>query len=156
MANGGTTSMKMTRGDKAHKKFMDKFMVYKDGLKHSMDSFTTIHKQTLDAASKYTETVSKSQEAERASLYEVIKTSEDETRRREAYDRLTELDRIKDEEIKNHNEFSEKERDKANKNITGVVVCLAAAGGFISSKQGRQMLGKAFKKVEGNIPRLKG
>ncbi len=135
-----TTSSIPTRGDKAHKKFMDKLVVFKDGLIYGLDSFTLIHKQTLDSSLDYAEKVSKSQELERSALCEILKTCDDETRRKEAFARLTELDRIKKEEIKNHNEFIQTERDKANKNIVGSILLLAAASGVISNKSVRQKL----------------
>lgn len=153
MKKTGTTSLKLTRGDKAHKKFMDRLNVFKDGMTHGLDSFTLIHKQTLDSSLEYAEKISKSQEAERAALYDIIKTCEDKIRRTEAFARLKELDHIKEEEIKNHNEFIQTERDKTNKNITGSIFCLAVAGGLISSKQVRQMTGRFLTKISNNLPR---
>ena len=153
MAKVGTTSSKLTRGDKAHKKFMDKLSVFKDGMTHGLDSFTLIHKQTLDSSLEYAEKISKSQEAERSALYDIIRTCEDKTRRNEDFARLKELDRIKEVEIKNHNEFIQTERDKTNKNVTGSVLLLAVAGGLISSKQIRQMTGRFLTTISNNLPR---
>lgn len=151
MPKVGTTSSKLTRGDKVHKKFMDKLDVFKDGLTHGLDTLTLIHKQTLDSSEEYVEKVSKTQETERSALYEIIKTCEDETRRKEAFIRLTELDRIKEEEIKNHDEFIQTERDKTNKNITGSILCLAVASGVISNKQVQQMTGKVLTTISKNL-----
>lgn len=155
MPKVGTTSQKLTRGDKVHKKFMDKLDVFKNGLTHGLDSLTVIHKQTLDSSVEYAEKISKSQESERTAFYEIIKTCEDETRRKEAFTRLSELDRIKDGEIKKHDEFLQAERDKANKNITGSIVCLAVASGPISNKQVRQITGKALTTISKNLPHIK-
>ncbi len=146
-----TTSPKLTREDKAHKKFMDKLDVFKDTLTHGLDSFTLIHKQTLDSSLEYAEKVSKFQEAERCVLYEIIKSCDDETKRKEAFARLTELDHIKEQEIKNHNEFIQNERDKANKNITGSILCFAVASGLISIKQVRQITGKVLTTMSKNL-----
>lgn len=151
----GTTNPKLTRGDKVHKKYMDKLDVFKDGLMHGLDSLTLIHKQTLDSSVEYAEKVSKSQESERSALYEIIKTCEDEMRRKEAFIRLTELDRIKEEEIKNHDEFIQTERDKANKNTTGSLLLLAVTSGLISNKQVRQMTGKALTTISKNLLHIK-
>lgn len=156
MANSGTTGTKLTRGDKAHNKFMDKLIACKDGMKHGMDSITTIHKQTMDGTSQYAETISKSQESERVALYDIVKTCKDETKCQEAYARLREPDRIKDEEIKHYNDFAKSEREIANRNITGLTIGLLFAGGLITTKQGRQMAGKVFKTIGNNFPRLKG
>lgn len=38
MTKVNTMNTKLTRGDKAHKKFIEKLDVFKDGLKHGMDS----------------------------------------------------------------------------------------------------------------------
>lgn len=116
-----------------------------------MDSITSIHEQTLESSDKYTEIVSMSQEFERTTLYEIIRNSDNETIRTEAFGRLKELDRIKEEEIKNHNEFLQTERDKSHKNIIGSVLCLAVAGGLINNKQVRQMTGKAVTKISKNL-----
>lgn len=150
-----TTGPRLTRGDKAHKKYMDKLDVFKDGLNHGLNSFTLIHKQTLDASLEYAEKVSKSQELERSALYEIIKTCEDDTRCKEAFDRLAELDCIKEEEIKRHNELIQNEREIANKNIIGGLFLFAVAGGLISSKQVRQMTGKFLATVNKNLPHIK-
>ena len=151
MARTGTTSTKLTCGDKTHQKFIDKLAIFKEGLTHGMDSITSIHEQTLESSDKYTEIVSMSQEFERTTLYEIIRNSDNETIRTEAFGRLKELDRIKEEEIKNHNEFLQTERDKSHKNIIGSVLCLAVAGGLINNKQVRQMTGKAVTKISKNL-----
>ena len=143
-----TPSPKLTRADKAHKKFMDKLDVFREGLEHSLDSIDSIHKRTLDSSSEYYDKVSKSQEFERTALYEIIKTCEDESRRKEAYERLKELDCNKKEDIKNHDELLQTERDKAYGNIAGGIILLGSACGLIlKNKQVRQALtsmGKNF------------
>ena len=113
MTKVNTMNTKLTRGDKAHKKFIEKLDVFKDGLKHGMDSLEMIHKQTLDSSVEFTKVVSKSQEVERTALYDIIKKCEDETRRKEAFERLAELDRIKEKEVDTHNDFLKNEREKA-------------------------------------------
>ena len=135
-------SPRLTRGDMTHKKIMDRLEVVKDGLTHGLDSFTLIHKQTLDSFSEYIEKVSKSQEAERSQLLDIIKTSEDETKRKEVYDRLRELDDIKEQEIGNGNEFLQDVGDKANKNATGAMLLIVCVSGLITSKQVQQVTGK--------------
>lgn len=85
MTKVNTMNTKLTRGDKAHKKFIEKLDVFKDGLKHGMDSLEMIHKQTLDSSVEFTKVVSKSQEVERTALYDIIKKCEDETRRKTNY-----------------------------------------------------------------------
>lgn len=139
-----TTGSKLTRQDKAHQKFMDKLDTFKDGLIHGLDSLKSTHKQTLDSSSEYATKIIESQKDERSELYAIIKTCEDETKRKEAYERLRELDRIKDEEIENHNRFLQSERDTANKNITGGIICLAVVSGLMTNKQLRQMTGKVL------------
>ena len=155
MTKADVMNTKLTRGDKAHKKFVEKLSVFKDGLKHGMDSLEVIHKQTLDSSEEFSKIVSKSQEGERTDLYDIIKNCEDETRRKEAYERLAELDRIKEKEIDAHNDFLKYEREKATRNITGGILCLAVAGGLISSKQVRQMSGKALTTISKNLLRTK-
>lgn len=141
MAKVDTPAPKLTRGDKAHRKFMDKLDTFKDGLTHGLDSITTIHKQGLDSSSEYYEKVSKSQELERSKLYRIIETCEDETKCKEAYARLKELDHIKEEEIRKHDELIQSERDKAYKNIAGGIIVLGTACGLIyKNKQVRQAL----------------
>lgn len=155
MPKEGRTTLPLTRGDKVHKKFMDKYNVFKDGLTHSVDSLTIIHKQTLDSSVAYIEKISMSQETERSELYEIIKTNDDATRRKEAFSRLKELDRIRDEEIEKHDLLLKSERDHANKNITGSIICLAVAGGLFSNKQVRQITGKTLRKISNNLLRVK-
>lgn len=155
MAKVAATHPKLTRGDKTHRKIMDKLEIFKDGSIHGLDTFALIHKQTLDSASEYAETISKSQEAERCALYEIIKTTDDETKYNNAFARLAELDRIKEQSIQNHNKLIQGEGDKTNKNIAGTVLCLAAACGFISSKQVRQMSGKVLNTVSKNLLQMK-
>ena len=142
MEKATNVSPGLTRGDKVHKKCMDRLVVVKDGLTHGLDSFTLIHKQTLDSSSEYTEIVSKSQEPERSQLLDIIKTSEDETKRKEAYDRLRELDDNKEQEIGNHNEFLQDEGDKANKKTAGTILLIVYVSGLITSKPVRQATGK--------------
>lgn len=155
MAKENVNAPNLTRGDKVHKKFMDKLDVFKDGMTKGLDSFTLVHKQTLDASTQYAEVVAKSQEAERAALYEVIKTCEDEARRKEAFERLKELDQIKEGEIKRHNDFTHNEREKAYINISGSIICLGVAAGLISNKQVRQATGKFLTTAGKKILRLK-
>lgn len=141
MARIDATIPKPTRGDKAHKKFMDKLDTFKDGLTHGLDSITTIHKQGLDSSSEYYEKVSKAQEVERSELYKLIAACEDETKCKAAYARLKELDGIKEEEIKKHDELIQSERDKAYKNIAGAIIVLGTACGLIyKNKQVRQVI----------------
>ncbi len=73
-----TKNTGLTRGDKAHKKFMDKLNVLRDNVNHGYDSLKAVHKQTTDSSVSFKETVDKGQEAERKALYDIIKTSEDE------------------------------------------------------------------------------
>lgn len=68
---------------------------------------------------------------------------------------VAELDRIKEKEVDTHNDFLKNEREKANRNITGGILCLAVAGGLISSKQVRQMSGKALTTISKNLLRTK-
>lgn len=144
MEKTNTMDLKLTRGDKIYKKAMDKLNIFKDGLMHGLDSFTLIHKQTLNSCDEYVERISKSQEFERLELYEIIKISEDEIKRKEAFGRLKELDNIREKEIKNHNEFVQMEQDKFYKNIIGICFILAVASGLIPSRQVYQMTGKAL------------
>lgn len=155
MTKVNTVNTKLTRGDKAHKKFVEKLDIFKDGLKHGMDSLNAVHKQTLDSSVEFSEKISKSQEVERIALYDIIKQCEDETRRKEAFARLAELDRIKEKEVNTHNDFLKNEREKVNRNITGGILCLAVACGLISSKQVRQMSGKALTTISKNLLRTK-
>lgn len=159
MANAGTGTTKLTRGDKAHKKFMDKYDALKASMMHGMDSFTVTQKQTLDAATKQYEIVAKSQEAERVALYEIIKTSDDAVKIEKANERLAKLDSIAEKANKEYVKLAQEEREKADNNISGVMLCLVVAGGFISIKQFKHLQkigGKAWNTVSKNIPRLKG
>lgn len=155
MAKDTTSISKPTRGDKVHKKYMDKLAVFKEGMTHCLDSFTVIHKQTLDAYSNFEETISKCQEPERTELYEIIKMCEDEERRKEAWDRLRELDGIKDNKTKEHNKSCNIEREKVYKNIAGSLICLGVATKVFNNKQVRQATGKALTTVSKNLHRLK-
>ena len=149
MAKIDVDTPKITRGDKMHKKRMDKLNIFKDGLTYSLDSYALIHKQTLDSSAEYFEKISKSQEPERIMLCEIIKTCEDEKRRKEARERLKELDQIKAETIEKHNVFIQSEGDNTNKNITGSIHALAAVCGLIviPNKRLRQMTGKVLNTV---------
>ena len=149
MAKVDVTSPKLTRWDKQQKVFYEKFTTLKDGLTHSFDYFAQIHKQTLSSPSDFFEKVSKSQEPERSVLLEIINTCEDEERRREAYERLKELDHILQEFNETHTEFLQSEGDKANKRGEYVVLALLAAGGFIglNNKQVRQFLATTSKSL---------
>ena len=69
MAKENSASNNLTRGDKEHKKFMEKYGAFKDSVIHSFDSLTTIQKQTLDSVDNYYEKVAKSQEVEKLQLY---------------------------------------------------------------------------------------
>ena len=155
MAEKKTTSTNMTRSDKAHKKFMDKLNVLRDNVNHGYDSLKAVHKQTTDSAVSFKETVDKGQEAERKALYDIIRKSENEARIQEAYDRLAELDRIKEKEVNEHNEFLKNERERTDKNIVGGMILLAVSAGLISNKQVRQMGGKAISSVGKNLLRIK-
>ena len=151
MTKVAAANSKITRADKTHRKIMDRLEIFKDGAIHSLDMFALIHKQTLDSASEYVETISKSQEAERCKLYEIIETTDDEIKYKAAFARLTELDRMQEQNIQNYNELAQGEGDKANKNIAGTILCLAAACGFLSNKQVRQMSGKVLNTVGKNL-----
>ncbi len=155
MAEKRAISTNMTRYDKAHKKFMDKLNVLKDNVNHGYDSLKAVHKQTIDSSVSFQETVNKGQEAERKALYDIISKSENETRIKEAYGRLAELDRIKEKEINEHNEFLKDEREKTDKNIVGGMILIAVSAGLISNKQVRQMGGKVISSVGKSLLRLK-
>lgn len=144
MAEKRAISTYMTRYDKAHKKFMDKLNVLKDNVNHGYDSLKAVHKQTIDSSVSFQETVDKGQEVERKALYDIISKSENETRIKEAYGRLAELDRIKEQVINEHNEFLKDEREKTDKNIVGGMILIAVSAGLISNKQVRQMSGKVI------------
>jgi len=102
-----------------------------------MDSITVIHKQTLDSSGDFYETVTKSQEMERKELYGIINANKDKEERAWAKTRLDKLDSIANERIDKQNEFVQNERDTANRNTIGIVVLIAAVGGFlgINNKQ---------------------
>lgn len=155
MAEKRTTNTNVTRYDKAHKKFMDKLNVLKDNVNHGYDSLKVVHKQTVDSSVSFKETVDKGQETERKALYDIIKTSEDEGKTEWAKERIQELDRIKEKEVEEHNEFLKEEREKTNKNITGGMLLIAVSAGLISNKQVRQMGGKAISSVGKGLLRLK-
>ena len=145
-----TKNTGLTRGDKAHKKFMDKLNVLRDNVNHGYDSLKAVHKQTTDSSVRFKETVDKGQETERKALYDIIKTSEDEGKTEWAKERIQELDRIKEKEVNGHNEF-----EKTNKNIMGGMLLIAVSAGLISNKQVRQMCGKAISSVGKGLLRLK-
>ena len=155
MAEKRAISTYMTRYDKAHKKFMDKLNVLKDNVNHGYDSLKAVHKQTIDSSVSFQETVDKGQEVERKALYDIISKSENETRIKEAYGRLAELDRIKEQVINEHNEFLKVEREKTDKNIVGGMILIAVSAGLISNKQVRQMSGKVISSVGKSLLRLK-
>lgn len=155
MAEKRAISTYMTRYDKAHKKFMDKLNVLKDNVNHGYDSLKAVHKQTIDSSVSFQETVDKGQEVERKALYDIISKSENETRIKEAYGRLAELDRIKEQVINEHNEFLKDEREKTDKNIVGGMILIAVSAGLISNKQVRQMSGKVISSVGKRLLRLK-
>ena len=133
MAEKRTTNTNVTRYDKAHKKFMDKLSVLKDNVNHGYDSLKVVHKQT----------------------YDIIKTSEDEKKIQWAKERIQELDRIKEKEIDGHNEFLKEEGDTTKRNIVGGMMLIAVSAKLISSKQVRQMGGKAISSVGKSLLRLK-
>ena len=145
MVEKRTTNTNVTRYDKAHKKFMDKLNVLKDNVNHGYDSLKVVHKQTVD----------KGQEQERKDLYDIIKTSEDEKKIQWAKERIQELDRIKEKEIDGHNEFLKEEGDTTKRNIVGGMMLIAVSAKLISSKQVRQMGGKAISSVGKSLLRLK-
>lgn len=155
MAEKRAISTYMTRYDKAHKKFMDKLNVLKDNVNHGYDSLKAVHKQTIDSSVSFQETVDKGQEVERKALYDIISKSENETRIKEAYGRLAEIDRIKEQVINEHNEFLKDEREKTDKNIVGGMILIAVSAGLISNKQVRQMSGKVISSVGKSLLRLK-
>ena len=149
MAAAKTTGL--TRGDKTHKKFMDKLNILRDNVNHGYDSLKAVHKQTVDASVKYTEAVAKGQEQERKDLYDIIKNSEDEKKIQWAKERIQELDCIKEKEIDRHNEFLKEEGDEIKKNIVGGMMLIAVSTGLISSKHVRQMGGKAISSISKNL-----
>lgn len=153
MAEKKTTNM--TRYDKAHKKFMDKLNVLKENVNHGYDSLKAVHKQTVDSSVSFKEKVDKGQEAERKELYDIIKNSEDEGKIQWAKDLIQELDRIKEKEIDEHNDFLKEEGDTTKRNIIGGMCLVAVSAGLISSKQVRQMGGKAVNSVGKNLLHLK-
>lgn len=155
MAEKRATSTNMTRSDKAHKKFMDKLNALRDNVNHGYDSLKAVHKQTTDSSVSFKETVDKGQEAERKALYDIISKSENETRIKEAYARLAELDRIKEKEVNEHNEFLKDECEKTDKNIVGGMMLIAVSAGLISNKQVRQIGGKAISSVGKSLLQLK-
>ena len=155
MAEKRTTNTNVTRYDKAHKKFMDKLNVLKDNVNHGYDSLKVVHKQTVDSSVSFKETVDKGQEQERKDLYDIIKTSEDEKKIQWAKGRIQELDRIKEKEIDGHNEFLKEEGDTTKRNIVGGMMLIAVSAKLISSKQVRQMGGKAISSVGKSLLRLK-
>ena len=131
----------LTRGDKMHLKNMDKLNAVKDTAIHGIDSFTKVHKQIIDSDGDYLEKVANSQKDEKAQLYEIIKTSDDEKKREEAYNRLKELEYIADERIKKHNELSKSEGEKTNNNIaSSVALVVTIACGALYGKQIKQKL----------------
>ena len=150
-----TKNTGLTRGDKTHKKFMDKLNVLRYYVNHGYDSLKAVHKQTTDSSVRFKETVDKGQETERKALYDIIKTSEDEGKTEWAKERIQELDRIKEKEVEEHNEFLKEEREKTNKNITGGMLLIAVSACLISNKQVRQMGGKAISSVGKGLLRLK-
>ena len=129
--------------------------VLKDNVNHGYDSLKAVHKQTIDSSVSFQETVDKGQEVERKALYDIISKSENETRIKEAYGRLAELDRIKEQVINEHNEFLKDEREKTDKNIVGGMILIAVSAGLISNKQVRQMSGKVISSVGKSLLRLK-
>ena len=52
-----TKNTGLTRGDKTHKKFMDKLNVLRDNVNHGYDSLKAVHKQTTDSSVRFKETV---------------------------------------------------------------------------------------------------
>ena len=66
-----------------------------------------------------------------------------------------ELDRIKEKEIDGHNEFLKEEGDTTKRNIVGGMMLIAVSAKLISSKQVRQMGGKAISSVGKSLLRLK-
>ncbi len=147
-----TNNTKLTRGDKAHLKFMDKLVAVKEGAEKGMDSIGRIHEQTVKASNEYAKIVSDSQKSERMELYEIIKTSDDEEKINRAYKRLEELDCIMEKAIEKNNEFLSSERENSNKNITGIFFCILVAGGYISSnKQLRQIAKNTLVKINKNF-----
>lgn len=155
MPKTSTSTPKITRGDKIHKKFIDRLNILNDNLVQSSKVITIVNKQSLDSSAVYYEKVAKSQESERVALCDIIKTCEDESKRREAFERLAELDKLKEKDIKNHNEFIQSERDVANRNIIGNVLLFAVATGLISNKQIRRKTGKTFTQISQKLLGLK-
>lgn len=152
MAKQFTNNTKLTRGDKAHLKFMDKLLAVKEGAEKGMDSIGRIHEQTVKASNEYAKIVSDSQKSERIELYEIIKTSDDEEKINRAYKRLAELDCIMEKAIEKNNEFLSSERESSTKKITGIVLCILGAGGFLSlNKQFRRSARNTLKVINKNL-----
>ena len=144
MAKAPTNNL--TRSDKIHIKKMDKLNAMKDPWIKGFDSFTKVHKQIIDSDGDYLEKVANSQKDEKAQLYEIIKTSDDEKRREEAFKRLEKLDDDANEKIKNHNDLSRSEGEKTNKNIASELLLIVSAAGLISYKPLRQKVISVAKK----------
>lgn len=111
---------------------MDKLATVKEGAEKGMDSIGRIHVQTVKASNEYAKIVSDSQKSERMELYEIIKTSDDAEKINGAYKRLEELDCIMEKAIEKNNEFLSSERESSTRKITGIVLCILGAGGFLS------------------------
>lgn len=144
MANVPTNNL--TRGDKIHKKKMDKLNALKDPVIKGFDSFTKVHKQIIDSDGEYLEKVANFQKDEKAHLYEIIKTSDDEKKREEALKRLDKLDDDALKMIKNHNELSRNEGEKADKNIINALLFLAGTAGLLHNRTVRQKVISVAKK----------
>lgn len=86
----------------------------------------------MKASNEYAKIVSDSQKSERMELYEIIKTSDDAEKINGAYKRLEELDCIMEKAIEKNNEFLSSERESSTRKITGIVLCILGAGGFLS------------------------
>lgn len=147
-----TNTSKLTRSDKAHQKFMDKLSTVKDGAEKGMDSIGRIHEQTVRAHKEYIKEVADSQKPERLKLYEIINASDDKEKINRAYERLEELDRIQEKMLEKDAEFLRSERENSNKHITGMFLCILAAGGFISlNKRSRQVAGNTLRAISKNF-----
>ncbi len=146
MENAKTTKQGLTRGDKAHKKFMDKVDVVKETVMRGIDATPKIQKQANDSFNEYVENIKNSHKLEIEYNYEIIKTSENEKERAMARARIKEIDHIIEEEIKNGASFFRDGGNEANANVLMYVFFIAGVAGLfiVKNKEVRQIARKAF------------
>ncbi len=148
MKKTGATKQGLTRGDKAHKKNLEKSKIFESGLKQVFNSSTVIHKQTIDAKIESMKLNSKSWEAEQLSLYEIIKNPEiDEKTKVWAQNRIEEHSLAQEKTDKDFDEFLENAEKKPYAIIwDGLILSALIVTGVltISTKRGRQMISTAL------------